>query len=373
MQSMAADELKTRLEAGEQVELVDIREADEFTGWHIHGSRNIPVYNDLKADREQPLVRASQGLPKGRPIVTVCRGGIVSEQAARVLNTLGYDAHSLEGGMRGWGNVWTEAQIGSADGGRELKSIQIRRNGKGCLSYLLGAEDKAAVIDPSVDVVAYVDAARRERLQITHVLETHVHADHLSRARQLCSLTGAALIMPENQRVTYGYTPVRDGDKLVLAGLDFEVYSTPGHTSESACYLVERELLFTGDSLFVDSVGRPDLEKGDAGAEKGARQLYDSLRERLLGRLEDVRYFPAHYGKSIGFDGKPIESTLGQVRRELELLRLPEEEFVRRILDSLTAKPGNHESIIAINEGKAELGEQSVLELEAGPNSCAAG
>jgi glyoxylase-like metal-dependent hydrolase (beta-lactamase superfamily II)/rhodanese-related sulfurtransferase len=370
VQTIAAEELRTRLEeSGDEYELVDIREGEEFADWHIMGSLNLPVYNDLKAGREESLVERSKELSKERKIVTVCRGGFMSEQAARLLGTLGYDAYSLEGGMRGWGGVWTEAPIECREG---VTAIQIRRNGKGCLSYLLGVDGQAFVIDPSIDVRAYLEAAEREGLKITHVLETHVHADHLSRARELCRVTGAELIMPENGRVSYDYRVVRDGDKLQLAGLNVEVFETPGHTGESSCYLVEGELLFTGDTLFVDAVGRPDLEKGDAGAEDGAHQLFGSLQQRLLEGIADVRYFPAHHGKPIGFDRRPIHGKLGEVRDRLELLRLPEEDFVQRILASLTAKPGNHESIIAINEGKAEL-EQSELDLEAGPNSCAAG
>ncbi len=96
MPSIAANELKAKLEAGEPLELVDIREADEFEEWHIHGSRNLPVYDALKADRDEALIRGSDGLPRDRSIVTVCRGGIISEKAARVLNALGYDAHSLD-------------------------------------------------------------------------------------------------------------------------------------------------------------------------------------------------------------------------------------------------------------------------------------
>jgi glyoxylase-like metal-dependent hydrolase (beta-lactamase superfamily II) len=367
-----AKELKAKLEAGEPVELVDIREADEFAGWHIHGSRNLPVYKELKANRDGSLVQGSEGLPKGRPIVTVCRGGIVSKKAALLLGNLGYDASSLEGGMREWGAVWSEARI-SPGGRRDATMIQIRRNGKGCLSYLLGADGEAVAIDPSIDVSAYRGAAEREGLRITHVLETHVHADHMSRARELCRATGARLVMPENKRVTYDYTPVRHGDKLLLGGLGVEVIATPGHTSESACYLVEEDLLFTGDTLFVDSVGRPDLEKGDAGADAGARMLHDSLHRRLLDRFEDVRFYPAHYGHPIGFDGSPIGSTLGDVRGGFDLLRAGEDEFAGKILASLKAKPGNFDSIIAINEGKSELDGRNVLELEAGPNSCAAG
>jgi len=370
--SIDPKELTAKLEAGETVELVDIREADEFTGWHIHGSRNLPVYNDLKADRSESLKQGSEGLPKGRSIVTVCRGGFVSQKAALLLSELGYEAISLDGGMRGWGAVWTEARI-PCTARKDATMVQVRRNGKGCLSYLMGADGAAVVIDPSVEIEAYRGIARREGLKITHVLETHVHADHISRARELCRVTGAQLLLLENKRVSYDYTPLRDGDKLTLGGLQVEVIATPGHTSESACYLFEGELLLTGDTLFVDSVGRPDLEKGDAGAKDGARTLHESLHRRLLDRSEDLPFFPTHHGRPIGFDGKPIGSTLSAVRDRLELVRVEGDEFVSRVLASLKAKPGNFDSIIAINEGKSDLEGRDVLDLEAGPNSCAAG
>lgn len=372
MQAIDADELKSRLEAGEPIELLDIREADEYARWHIHGSRNLPVYEDLLADRDEALVRQSGGLPKGRPIVTICRAGVMSEHAARLLGELGFDARSLEGGMRDWSGVWTEAPIGGLSR-REAIVLQVRRNGKGCLSYFLGADGAALVIDPSVHAAAYVEIADREEMRITHVLETHVHADHLSRARELCRITGAELLLPQNRRVNFHYAPVRDGDRRVIVGLGIEVIATPGHTSESVCYLVEEELLFTGDTLFVDSVGRPDLERGDAGAEAGARQLHHSLHERLLRRFDDVRFFPCHHARPIGFDRTPIGASLADARRRLDLLRADEREFVRRILASLGAKPCNFDGIIAINEGKATLGEQAELDLEAGPNSCAVG
>ena len=369
MLTIAAEELKQKLEAGEPLELVDIREADEFAGWHIKGSRNLPVYDALKANQDDALVRKSEGLPGDRPIITICRGGIMSERAALLLISLGYDARSLEGGMRGWGGIWTVAPIAS----RGLRMFQIRRNGKGCLSYLLGAEGQAVVIDPCVETRAYLEQAEAEKLRITHVLETHVHADHVSRARELCRATGAELVMHVNQRVTFPYKPIRDGETIQLGGIVVEAIATPGHTAESCCYLVDERVLLSGDTLFVDSVGRPDLERGDAGAEDGARQLYQSLHECLLKRFDEVNFFPAHHAATIGFDRAPIGSSIRRARSDLELVQTDEETFVRTVLDSLLAKPPNHETIIAINEGRMDMSLGELLEIEAGPNSCAAG
>jgi len=369
---ISSGELKAKLEAGDVLEIVDIRETDAYHEWHIPGSTNVPVTNALKSRQDHALTDRAGSLPKDRPIVTVCRAGVISQRATAVLDSLGFDVASLTGGMRSWGAVWTEVRIPLAKyAGASL--IQVRRNGKGCLSYVLGSKGEAVVVDPSVSSEAYMQIAEREGLTIQRVLETHVHADHLSRARDLCRLTGAELVLAKNDRVTFDYTSVSDGDVLTVDDLQVRVLATPGHTGESVCYLVEEELLLSGDTLFVDAVGRPDLEHGDHGANSLARTLYASLRQRLLGRVPDeVAIYPAHHGKPIGFDGRPVRSTVGELRSGLDLLDRGEEEFVAQVLGSLSAKPPNHERIIAINEGRERL-DVDPLDVEAGPNRCAAG
>jgi len=369
MREIDAETLKAKLEAGEPVEVLDIREADEFASWHICGSSNIPVFNALKANRGDALVQQSGTIPKDREIVMVCRAGIVSKTAAELLCGLGHDAVNLAGGMRDWGMIWSDAEIPSHNG---HVFRQFRRNGKGCLSYLLGSEGQAAVIDPSVEPQAYIQVAADNGLKITHVLETHVHADHVSRARALCELTGAQLVLPLNERASYAYRAINDGDRIRLGGITVEAISTPGHTGESTCYLIDDEILLTGDTLFVGNVGRPDLEKGDAGAEAGAKALYRSLHDRLLGRSDDLLIYPGHHGAPIGFDGEAIGSTLGAIRSNAELLQAAEDQFVESILRSLQAKPPNFEKVIAVNEGREDLDGTNLLELEAGPNRCAA-
>lgn len=370
MKEMNAAALRERLEAGESLEVVDIREGDEFDAWHIFGSRNVPVYNALREGRAEGLKQLAESLPNDRPIVTVCRAGLMSQRAAGLLESMGFEAISLSGGIRGWGAVWSVAEIVSES---DAVFLQIRRNGKGCLSYLFGAGGQACVLDPCVEVDAYLEIAREKGLRITQVLETHVHADHLSRARELARLTGADLLLPRNDRVVYDYQPVTDGTDLTLGGVPVEAIATPGHTGESMCYLVDGRVLLTGDTLFVSAVGRPDLEKGDAGADAGAHALFDSLHEKLLKRFDDVRFYPAHTSDPIGFDRQPIGGSIATARRELDLLGLEELPFVDRILNSLQSKPPNHHGIIAINEGKQDLGSIDPLDMEAGPNRCAAG
>jgi len=371
MKEMNAITLRERLEAGEALEVLDIRETDEFDSWHIYGSRNIPVYDALREGADGGLTEKAGDLSTDNPVVTVCRTGVMSKRAVALLESAGFEAINLAGGIRGWGAVWSIAGVPFEKDGAVF--LQIRRNGKGCLSYLFGCDGQACVVDPCVDVDAYLETAKEHGLKIVQVVETHVHADHLSRARELVRITGADFLMPRNARVTYEYNAIDDGADLTLGGLRVEAISTPGHTGESTCYLVEGQVLLTGDTLFATAVGRPDLEKGDEGAEDGAHMLFGSLHEKLLDRFEDIPFYPAHTSDPIGFDRQPIGSTMAASRSKQALLALDEPAFVERILGSLQAKPPNHHGIIAVNEGKKDLGLIDPLDVEAGPNRCAAG
>lgn len=368
---ITAEELKLKLESGEDIEVVDIREEDEYREWHIQPSSNIPVYNALNSGQVKPLMKSADRLPNNKPIVLYCRVGNTSRFSSQILNKMGFDTYSLIGGIHGWSGVASEAKV-SLDSKLKATIIQIRRNGKGCLSYLIGGNGDAAVVDPSVDISIYLKIANREKLKITKVIETHVHADHLSRAIELCRAAGADYLLPENDRVNFSYSPLKDGNEVSVGELILKVIHTPGHTSESVCLMIEQEVLLTGDTIFVDSLGRPDLEKGDQGAKEGANLLYQSLHGKVLNLPEKIKILPAHHGKPIGFDSNPIKARLKELKSNLPLLSSEREAFVQRILSGLSQKPPNFNFIIAINEGKQTLGLINPLDLEAGPNRCAA-
>jgi glyoxylase-like metal-dependent hydrolase (beta-lactamase superfamily II) len=369
MSEITQHDLTKKLVAGEPVTILDIREGDEFEDWCIHGSTNLPLYTAISSG-DYPAVDEmlkSASLEKGQPVVAVCRTGQTSQVAARALQSMGFEAMSLIGGIRGWSNAWTEAAV-PLD---EATLIQIRRNGKGCLSYVLVSNGDAAVIDPCVDVEVYTSIAEREGAKISHVLETHVHADHVSRARALAEATGAKLCIKKNDRAQYDYHAFNDGDTVTLGDIDITVIATPGHTGESVTYDVAGKALLTGDTVFADSIGRPDLEKGNEGAAAGAALLYDSLHNRILTLADTAIVCPGHTSEMIGFDGNPITSTLGNIKPAVELLKLDKDTFVKKVTDLLGPKPPNFERVISVNEGKTDLGWLDPLELEAGPNRCA--
>src|SRR5437763_7857261 len=161
------------------------------------------------------------------------------------------------------------------------------------------------VIDAALDPHVYLDLATKYGWQITSVFDTHIHADHLSRSRQLAERSGALLFLPDQQRVSFPFTTIRDGDMRALPGLLLTALHTPGHTPESTCYLLDNQVLFTGDTLFPTSVGRPDLEADEHQTQARASQLYHSLH-KLLALPSDTLVLPGHTSMPVPFDGVPI-------------------------------------------------------------------
>lgn len=227
------------------------------------------------------------------------------------------------------------------------------------------------MIDASVEPEVYLDLAKGHGWRITHVLDTHVDADHLSRSRRLAELTGAELHMPEGAPVSYPYSALKDGGEVRIGAARLEALRTPGHTAESTSYLLDGKALFTGDTLFLSAVGRPDLEASPEGARNKARALHDSLR-RLLELDGETFVFPGHTSEPVPFDGEPVAAPLSEVESNLPLLGENEETFVRQITERSSPAPDNHERIAELNKAGAQP-EGDPTELEAGANRCAAG
>jgi glyoxylase-like metal-dependent hydrolase (beta-lactamase superfamily II)/rhodanese-related sulfurtransferase len=357
--------LRDWLDERRPVTVVDVRSADARAEWSIPGSVHVDAYAELREGRPGPL--ATESFPADRPIVTVCNAGRMSEIAADALIGRGLDARSLVGGMKGWSLAWNAARTFLI--GAPAQALQIRRTGKGCLSYLVTSGNEAVVIDPSVSPETYDEFARRSNVRITHVLETHVHADHLSRARQLATITGATLHLPAQERVSFAFSALSDGDRIAVGEAALTVLSTPGHTMESVSFLLDDAAVFTGDTLFIDGVGRPDLHADADAARRRARLLYRSLQS--LRRLQpDAVVLPAHTNKPVAFDARPVAATIAEVVPWLDQWLCSEAAFVDRLVSRLPDTPPNFLKIVELNErGEFPIGD--VTDLEAGANRCA--
>jgi glyoxylase-like metal-dependent hydrolase (beta-lactamase superfamily II)/rhodanese-related sulfurtransferase len=359
------DTLQAWLEAHEPVTVLDIRTDADHAQWTIPGSVHINAYEALR--QGQPGALAEADLPRDRPIVVVCNAGRVSRRAAAWLAGRGFDARSLAGGMNAWSLAWNTAQVAVADPSVEI--IQVRRTGKGCLSYLIASERDAAVIDPSVSADVYLALARDHAWSIRSVIETHVHADHLSRARELARCAGATLWLPRHDRVTFAFAPLDEGDRVSLGAASLTALHTPGHTSESTCFLLNGAALFTGDTLFTNGVGRPDLHAGDIGAaRRRAAALYTSL-DRVQRLSPALLVLPAHTSEPVAFDGRPVMASMAEVARWLPGWLESAPSFVTRVTSNLPETPPNFTRIIALNEAGAL--PIDLTDLEAGANRCA--
>jgi glyoxylase-like metal-dependent hydrolase (beta-lactamase superfamily II) len=365
MTTIDVETLRTWLEEGQPVTILDVRPTAERAEWLIPGSLHVDAYDGLRA--RDPAALAYVAVPGDRPVVTVCAAGKTSLIAAEQLAARGVEALSLEGGMKAWSLAWNTAEVPLDD--RSAQVIQVRRTGKGCLSYLIGAGEEAFVIDASLDPQVYLEQARSRGWQITSVFDTHIHADHLSRSRQLAERSGAMLFLPDQQRVSFPFKAVRDGDTLTTAHVMLTALRTPGHTPESTCYLLNNTLLFTGDTLFPTGIGRPDLHANAQETRARASLLYHSLH-KLLALPKASLVLPGHASQPVPFDGKPVCATLAEIDEQVDILHATQTVFVETLLHLLPPTPPNYERIVTLNEAGL-VPDHDVTELEAGANRCA--
>lgn len=356
--------LRSWLETGKEVSILDIRPIQERTEWFIPGSVYYNAYDKLKA--KDPNALQGLHLDKTIPIVTICAGGKTSLIAAEQLNEQGFEAYSLQGGMKEWSLSWNTAKLSFPD----FEIIQFRRTGKGCLSYLVVSNKEAIIVDASLPLEAYQDVLEKERLTLKHVIETHIHADHLSRSKQLAeSNNNATLNLPAPNKVNFDFIPVTGTTFFQVGNISIKAIQTPGHTVESTSYLIDDEVLLTGDTLFINGVGRPDLKANNDEAMQRSKMLYQSL-QKLLALDENLIVLPAHTSQPIDFDNIPIQTTIGNIKKTVAMLQLKEEEFINTILQRIPPTPANYLSIVEKNI-KGDFRDINPVDLEAGANRCA--
>ena len=338
--------------------LVDVREPDEFAAWSIPRAVNIPLGD---------LAQRSHEIGHGT-IVTVCAAGTRAAHAATLLADEGRDVAVLAGGMAAWGRAYDDVALAVGP----ATVVQVRRRGKGCLAYLVGGTDACLVIDPSLDIERILAITRARGWQVTHVADTHLHADHLSGARLLAETTGAQLVVNHEDAFAFAGLAVADGMVIELGAdvvVDVHVIPTPGHTTGSTTFALGDEVLFTGDTLFVESVGRPDLAEQ---ARAFAATLYDSLHGRVLAHADEALVLPAHVGPSVEVHGgRLVGERLGVLRRTLPALQMAREDFIDWASSQAAPRPPNYVDIVAANMAGRPLADDVRSVLEQGPNRCA--
>ncbi len=362
---ITAAELEREIASEAPIAVVDVRTPEQYAEWHITTGHaplvNVPA-EELAADPTR-LTQAAAG----REVRLICNRGKTSLQAARALADAGVRVTSVAGGMVAWSQLLVSQEVPGTDAATVM---QFRRESRGCLSYLVAVGGAALVVDPAVIIAPYREVADRLGVVIRDVVDTHVHADHLSGAHALCAATGATRHVGLGA-IARGVAPddvhaLVDGDEL-LGGV-VRVRELPGHTSDNIGLIVGATALIAGDSLFAESVARPDLEADDSGIDDATKQLYHTIHERILPLGDDVLLLPCHYPG--GRRSEPIAPRLGDVRSAVAfLVELGLEEFVVEVRRAMPPRPANYTDIIAANLGQAD---GDLAGLEVGANNCAA-
>lgn len=354
--TISPEELWSKIKKKENIVLVDVRQAEEFSDFKIPGSINIPLSELFKKESVDKI-------PKNKQIVTICPHGNRSMVAAFALARNGIDALSLTGGLAGWGQVLNSQVIS-----REKSIVvQVEKIGKGCLSYIVGSKGQAIVIDPVYPAEKYVEFARNEGLQIVKVIDTHQHADHVSAAQELVKITNSELYMSKYEQYDFESNRVGDGDIIIVGDSKIRAIHTPGHTAGSLSYVLNEKYVFSGDILFIEGIGRPDLRNN---ANEFANDLYDTLHKKLLTLPNEVIVLPAHHGEQSGSKNGIYYTTIKEAKN-LPILELLHDSFIEKVASTTLPKPMNYEKIIQINRSSQPVPVLEVANLEIGPNRCA--
>ena len=366
MQSITSKELAKNND--KSILILDIREESKFKDWHIKNSINVDIYHDIWEGNFDAVKQKLSKLPKDKKIVTVCNAGVTSQNASMLLESIGYNTLVLEKGMIGWNSLHQAVDVINEN---DLLLKQIIRVGKGCLSYLIGSNStkECFIVDPSQFVEEYVELAKEIGFIIKGVIETHVHADHLSGAKMLTETTKTKYyVSGEDLKAKTEFMDLKNIDEMKIGENTIKIIKTPGHTDGSVCLLVNDKALLTGDTLFLEGVGRPDLGRNKLDIEKGAKTLFSALN-KIKNFDNNLIILPAHF---TAYDNAPICDKLNSLLNNNQALKIDsEQEFVNYILNNLPMTPPNYEQIKNVNLNFMQLPRQMAEQLELGPNRCA--
>ena len=363
---------------GDPLLLLDVRNEDEVRAWKVEARRPIEtVYVPYFAFIEDETGSVARIAP-ARDVVVLCAHGGSSEMVAGMLADAGVPARNVKGGMVAYGEYLQPVAVPVGPGESSRFAIwQINRRGKGCLSYVVAARGEAVVVDPSKAIGWFESFACQHDLRITRVLDTHIHADHVSGGPALSARLGVpySVCAGEGFELRHPVTPLADKQVLRLGGgggVTVEVCAmrTPGHTPGSTSYLVGGRYLLTGDTLFAGGVGRPDL---GGHAVQWGRELFATLTGRLAPLADDVLVLPAHSAgaREIGADGT-VSGRLGELRKTLPQFRIcSAEEFVASVRGAITEPPASYAEITKVNLGTLVASDDAITLWELGKNECA--
>ncbi|MCA9960964.1 MAG: MBL fold metallo-hydrolase [Chloroflexota bacterium] len=360
--------------------IVDVRNRDDFARWRVDGRSSLQIVNIPYFDFIEEEDESVAQVPAADEVLVVCAKEGSSQYVAEILQERGINATYLAEGILSWGGLYDTRTVVDAPFG---KVIQVARPARGDLSFVVISEGQAAIVDPLRHIDNYLQVVHDERATLTHIFDTHAHADHISGGPALAAETGAAYFLHPYDAIhpldmlpaTLPYNYLADGQTFQVGQFTVKVIWFPGHTLGQVNYLFTaptgQTYLFTGDGIFLRSFGRPDL--GGRG-EAWTPILYASLYERLPQHVnDDTLILPAHFSTldESAEDGI-FAASYGQVKEQNEALK-PRTlaEFTEYVLGNLPTFPKEYVEIKRVNAGLIQPDEELASELELGKNICA--
>jgi glyoxylase-like metal-dependent hydrolase (beta-lactamase superfamily II)/rhodanese-related sulfurtransferase len=369
-------ELAERLDRGESLQVLDVRAADKVDRGHIEMGPELAFHAHPSAKILALPDLGALHLDAKRPIAVICGHGNSSKKATAFLRERGYEAFSVIGGMAAWETVYVARPLSPTPSLSHV--VQLDRVGQGALSYVLVSDGDAVVVDPGRHIERY--DALLEELHATPaaVVDTHIHADYLSGASAAAArwqvpyfLHPEDAVSPYDERpATVAFQPLRDGDTIAFGHATLRAAHVPGHTLGSIALLADEGLALTGDFLFVQSIGRPDL----AGqTERWSRLLWKSLERARESWPGDLLILPAHYAaESERRADRAIAARFDVITATNPPIAIQDErQFLQWVAERATPFPDAYRTIKEANLGLVALSEADAEVLESGPNQCA--
>ncbi len=375
---IAAADLARRLDDGERLQLLDIRAPERVAQGRVAFGATL----DFRAVPASEMYRLASLAPlrldPAAPVAVICGHGNSSQQATRFLRERGFEAYSVSGGMAAWETIYLARALSPTPSINHV--VQLDRVGKGALSYALVSDGDAVVVDPGRHLEQYDALLATLDAKPVAVIDTHMHADYLSGARAAAARWQVPYFLhPEDARSPYdgaegrlAYQPVTEGDAIAFGRTTLRVAHVPGHTLGGIALLADQELALTGDFLFVQSVGRPDLGgRRDA----WARGLWQSLERARRDWPGALLVLPAHYaGERERRADRTIAARFDVIAATNEPATIQQEPaFLAWVAANTTTPPESYRTIKLANLGLVDVSDADAEILEFGPNQCAVG
>ena len=370
------DELARRLDDGERIQLLDVRAPERVAVARVAFGgaldfRAMPNSTLFALPSLDPL-----GLDPARPVAVICGHGNSSKQTTAFLRERGYQAFSVAGGMAAWETVYVARRLTPTP---SLASVvQLDRVGKGALSYVLVSDGDAVVVDPGRHVDRYDALLTELGATPAAVVDTHMHADYLSGARVAAQRWQVPYFLHADDAVSpydgtagrFAYQALNDGDTIAFGRASLRAMHVPGHTLGSIALLADDGLVLSGDFLFVQSVGRPDL---GGQAEGWAKLLWHSLERARRDWPGDLLVLPAHYaGEGERRADRAVAARFDVIAATNVTAAIQDERaFLQWIVNHETEPPDAYRTIKLANLGLVDVSDAEAEGLESGPNQCA--